>query len=142
MQQPLTLKQQTKHLIRNYLQLGIPYAECVQAFKKEFIILVLVAHRGNQCRAARAMGIHRNTLGRALAEYKIDAGLIRSVGEQSAAGPRRKSRRKLQTNAHLGDQMIAQPNAALPPASQPVAVTMQGTAANVTAIVRGDARSM
>src|SRR4051812_20080654 len=82
--QPLTLKQQTKALVRSFLQLGIPYAECVEAFKKEFIVLVLVAHRGDQCRAARDLGMHRNTLGRTLAELKIDARLIRSV--RSAAG--------------------------------------------------------
>ncbi|MGH9727990.1 MAG: helix-turn-helix domain-containing protein [Candidatus Acidiferrales bacterium] len=27
---------------------------------------------GNQCRAARTLGIHRNTLGRKLEEYKLE----------------------------------------------------------------------
>ncbi len=79
MQQPQssTLKQQTETLVRSYLQLGLPYAECVRTFKKEFIVLVLLALRGNQCRAAHALGMHRNTLTRTLRELKIDARLIR-----------------------------------------------------------------
>jgi DNA-binding protein Fis len=101
MQQPqLTLRQQAKTLVRGFLQLGLPYAECVRAFKKEFIVLVLVAHRGNQGRAAHSLGMHRNTLARTLAELKIDARLIRSVfvkhaGLKLTAGSRVGLRSKL-----------------------------------------------
>jgi DNA-binding protein Fis len=103
MQQPqLTLRQQAKALVRGFLQLGLPYAECVRAFKKEFVVLVLVAHRGNQCRAAHSLGMHRNTLARTLAELKIDARLIRSVflknaGMKLTAGSRAGLETKLRT---------------------------------------------
>jgi len=58
---------------------------------------MLVAHRGNQGRAARDLGMHRNTLVRVLAELEIDAQLIRSAvlknaGLSPAAESQTKSR--------------------------------------------------
>ena len=43
---------------------GIRYEEAVREFKKQFLREVLVAHRGNQCKAAKELGMHRNTLSR------------------------------------------------------------------------------
>ncbi len=61
-----------------FISLGLPYKECAKAFQKEFIVMMLVAHEGNQCRAAKALGIHRNTLQRTMKALKIDVDLIRS----------------------------------------------------------------
>jgi len=44
----------------------------VREFKKRFILAVLEENKGNQCRAARELGMHRNTLSRTLAELEID----------------------------------------------------------------------
>jgi Fis family transcriptional regulator len=51
---------------------GIFYNEAVREFKKQFIINVLKECRWNQCQAARALGMHRNTLSRAIEELKIN----------------------------------------------------------------------
>jgi len=51
---------------------GILFDEAVGEFEKRFIKRILERADGNQCRAARMLGIHRNTLSRKLGEYKLD----------------------------------------------------------------------
>ena len=55
---------------------GYP-SEAVREFKKRFILTVLEENKGNQCRAARALKMHRNTLSRTIAELKIDVRPLR-----------------------------------------------------------------
>ena len=57
---------------------GITYSEAVCEFKKKFILTVLQDSKGNQCKAARQLGMHRNTLSRAIAELKLNAKELRS----------------------------------------------------------------
>jgi Fis family transcriptional regulator, factor for inversion stimulation protein len=49
----------------------------VREFKKKFILTVLQENKGNQCRAARELGMHRNTLSRTIGELKIDVRQLR-----------------------------------------------------------------
>ena len=56
---------------------NILYSEAVREFKKRFILAVLAENKGNQCRAARELGMHRNTLSRTLAELQIDLQPLR-----------------------------------------------------------------
>ncbi|HEU4982824.1 MAG TPA: helix-turn-helix domain-containing protein [Acidobacteriaceae bacterium] len=56
---------------------GITYDEAVREFKKRYLIEVLAHHRGNQCKAAKELGMHRNTLSRTIAELQIDPAQIR-----------------------------------------------------------------
>jgi DNA-binding protein Fis len=51
---------------------GILFDEAVEEFEKRFIKRVLDRADGNQSRAAHILGIHRNTLGRKIVEYKLD----------------------------------------------------------------------
>jgi Fis family transcriptional regulator len=62
---------------------GILYNEAVREFKKVFITHVLEQNRGNQCKAARQLGMHRNTLSRTLAELELDARSVRENGRES-----------------------------------------------------------
>ena len=57
---------------------NILYSEAVCEFKKRFILTVLQENKGNQCRAARELGMHRNTLSRTLAELDMDTAQIRN----------------------------------------------------------------
>ncbi len=57
---------------------GIPYEEAVREFKKQYLREVLVAHRGNQCKAAEELGMHRNTLSRAMAELGLNLAEVRT----------------------------------------------------------------
>jgi DNA-binding protein Fis len=51
---------------------GILFDEAVGEFEKRFIKRILDRAEGNQCRAAKMLGIHRNTLSRKIGEYKLD----------------------------------------------------------------------
>lgn len=51
---------------------GILFDEAVGEFEKRFIKRILERADGNQCRAAKMLGIHRNTLSRKIGEYKLD----------------------------------------------------------------------
>lgn len=60
-------------LVTQLRRARVPYAQAVQAFRKQFICTLLVRHHGNQGEAAEALGIHRNTMKRMLKE-------LRSIG--------------------------------------------------------------
>jgi Fis family transcriptional regulator len=66
------MKAQLESLVSQMLDGRIIYAEAVRELRKAFILVALVDNHGNQCKTARALGMHRNTLGRALAELGID----------------------------------------------------------------------
>jgi DNA-binding NtrC family response regulator len=57
---------------------GIRYEDAVREFKKQYLREVLVAHRGNQCKAADELGMHRNTLSRAMAELGLSLAEVRA----------------------------------------------------------------
>ena len=56
---------------------NILYSEAVREFKKRFIMNVLQQNKGNQCKAARELGMHRNTLSRTISELKLDVRVFR-----------------------------------------------------------------
>lgn len=66
------MKDQLEALVNQMVERGILFDEAVGEFEKRFIKKVLETHRGNQSRAARTLGIHRNTLSRKLDLYKLD----------------------------------------------------------------------
>jgi Fis family transcriptional regulator, factor for inversion stimulation protein len=57
---------------------GIRYEDAVREFKKQYLREVLVANRGNQCKAADELGIHRNTLSRTMAELGLSLAEVRA----------------------------------------------------------------
>ncbi|HLH09423.1 MAG TPA: helix-turn-helix domain-containing protein [Terriglobales bacterium] len=71
------MKDQLEALVTQMYKGGILYSEAVREFKKRFIITVLQESNGNQCRAARQLGMHRNTLSRTIDELKIDMRALR-----------------------------------------------------------------
>jgi len=72
------VKDQLEALVLQMHKSGIFYSEAVREFKKRFILAVLEQHNGNQCKAARELGMHRNTLSRTISELKLDLRSIRS----------------------------------------------------------------
>ncbi len=72
------MKDQLESLILQMYRSNILYSEAVREFKKRFIITVLEENHGNQCKAAREMGMHRNTLSRTMQELKIDVRPLRT----------------------------------------------------------------
>lgn len=71
------MKDQLEALVFQMYKSNILYSEAVREFKKRFIITVLEENRGNQCKAARQLGMHRNTLSRTMQELKIDVRPLR-----------------------------------------------------------------
>jgi DNA-binding NtrC family response regulator len=71
------VKSQLEVLVSQMYDSNILYSEAVREFKKTFIAHVLEQHRGNQCKAARQLGMHRNTLSRTLGELGLDVKEIR-----------------------------------------------------------------
>lgn len=67
---------------------NILYSEAVREFKKRFIATVLEENKGNQCRAARQLGMHRNTLSRTITELKLDVREFRDGGRRPPRGTR------------------------------------------------------
>jgi Fis family transcriptional regulator, factor for inversion stimulation protein len=72
------VKRELDNLVMQMRAGGITYEEAVREFKRRFLLDVLAHHRGNQCKAARELGVHRNTLSRMLAELQIDPAVVRS----------------------------------------------------------------
>jgi DNA-binding NtrC family response regulator len=72
------VKDQLEALIMQMYKSGIFYNEAVREFKKRFILTVLQENRGNQCKAAQQLGMHRNTLSRTIAELEIDVKSLRN----------------------------------------------------------------
>jgi len=71
------LKRDLENLVLQLLDTGVNYADAVREFKKRYILEVLSRHRGNQCKAAEELGMHRNTLSRTLTELGMDSAQIR-----------------------------------------------------------------
>jgi transcriptional regulator with PAS, ATPase and Fis domain len=67
------VKQQMDSLISEMVDKGILFSEARREFEKRFIARVLQRHRGNLSRAAKDLKIHRNTLGKKILEYKLQA---------------------------------------------------------------------
>jgi len=72
------VKRELDNLVSQMHAGGITYDEAVREFKRRFILEVLAGHRGNQCKAAKELGVHRNTLSRILTELEIDPTQIRN----------------------------------------------------------------
>jgi Fis family transcriptional regulator len=58
-------------LIDEMVNRGVHFEDAVREFEKRFIIRVLAQSKSSLKRTADALGIHRNTLSRKMAEHKI-----------------------------------------------------------------------
>ncbi len=72
------MKRELESLVTQMHSSGMRYEEAVREFKRQYLREVLVANRGNQCKAAEELGMHRNTLSRAMAELNLDLAEVRA----------------------------------------------------------------
>ncbi len=63
------MKDQLESLVSQMVDKGLLFEEAVYEFEKKFILKAMEKSNGNQTKAAKAMGIHRNTLNKKLASY-------------------------------------------------------------------------
>lgn len=71
------MKRDLENLVLQMHAANVGYNDAVREFKKRYILEVMARHRGNQCKAADELGMHRNTLSRTLTELGLDSAQIR-----------------------------------------------------------------
>jgi Fis family transcriptional regulator len=76
------MKEQLDSVISQMYRAGVRCSEAVREFQKAFILMVLKDQRGNQCKAAEKLGMHRNTLRRTIRDLDIDIGPTRAPGKR------------------------------------------------------------
>ena len=86
------MKDQIERLVSQMVETGVFFQDAVSEFEKRYIRKVLEDSGGNQSRAAKALGIHRNTLGRKMEEYNLASknGVPRSKKRASRTKTARK----------------------------------------------------
>ena len=65
------LRDALDRLVDEMVTKGIHYEDAHREFEKRFIAHVLSKADGNLCKAADLLGMHRNTLSRKIAEYRL-----------------------------------------------------------------------
>ena len=81
------MKEQLASVVSQMHKAGFQCLEAVREFQKAFILTVLKDQRGNQCKAADKLGVHRNTLRRAIRAMEIDIGPTRVTGRHRSPRP-------------------------------------------------------
>ena len=82
------MKRELDLLVSQMYGAGMSYTDAVREFKRRYLLEVLARHRGNQCKAAEELGMHRNTLSRTLAELDMDTAQIRNGMRRPPASER------------------------------------------------------
>lgn len=73
------MKRELDSLVTQMHSSGIRYEDAVKEFRRQYLREVLIANRGNQCKAAEELGMHRNTLSRAMAELGLNLSEVRAL---------------------------------------------------------------
>jgi Fis family transcriptional regulator len=68
------MKEKFEGLIERLLEANVFLPEAIEILERSMIHRVLGRNAGNQCAAAKELGIHRNTLQRKMAEFGIGNG--------------------------------------------------------------------
>jgi Fis family transcriptional regulator len=81
------MKYQLESVVWQIYEAGVRCSEAVREFQKAFVLTVLKDQKGNQCKAARKLGIHRNTLRRTIRALEIDIGPTQTIGRRRPPRP-------------------------------------------------------
>lgn len=73
------MKHEIDGLVSRMHTAGVPFEDAVKQFERQYIQHVLVKYRGNQCKAAVELGMHRNTLGRKMTELGLTMNEVRAL---------------------------------------------------------------
>ena len=65
------MREQLERLVDEMVAKGVRYEDAHREFEKKFIAHVLLKADGNLGKAADLLGMHRNTLSRKVAEYRL-----------------------------------------------------------------------
>ena len=78
------MKERFDGVVDHLLNGGIFLQQAIEILEKSMIQGALVRTNGNQCAAGKALGIHRNTLQRKMAEYGLIAARNRARRKPAA----------------------------------------------------------
>jgi len=67
----MALREQLDRLVDEMVSKGVHFEDAQREFEKRFIAHVLDKADGNLCKAADALGMHRNTLSRKITEHHL-----------------------------------------------------------------------
>ncbi len=87
------MNERFEELVKHILDGGLFLEQAVEALEKTVIGRALERSQGNQCKAAKALGIHRNTLQRKMVTYELGVRRKRRKPVARAVN-RSKSKRK------------------------------------------------
>ncbi len=65
------MNERLERLIEEMVEKGIRFSDASREFERRFISRVLADSDGKLSKAADILGIHRNTLGRKIAEHRL-----------------------------------------------------------------------
>jgi Fis family transcriptional regulator len=87
------MKDRFDALVEHLLDGGLFLQQAIEILEKSMIQSVLERSKGNQCAAAKQLGIHRNTLQRKMVEYALNGARTRVKRKPMAraAQPRKKN---------------------------------------------------
>jgi DNA-binding NtrC family response regulator len=66
------VKEKLEALVAEMVERRIYLGEALDEFEKKFIQSALTKTDGNQTKAARILGVHRNTLNRKIVQHKLN----------------------------------------------------------------------
>ena len=73
------MKAQLENLVFEMYRTGMQFKQALREFQRGFILTVLKDQKGNQCRAADRLRMHRNTLRRSIRLLQIDLTPMRDT---------------------------------------------------------------
>ncbi|PYX32478.1 MAG: histidine kinase [Acidobacteria bacterium] len=71
------MKEELERVVLEMYRSGLRYSDAVREFQRTFLATVLRDENANQVRAAKKLGIHRNTLRRQIQELELDIKSLR-----------------------------------------------------------------
>lgn len=84
-----TLNGRLYSIVDELVRRGVTLEQARREFERQFIVASLKSNRGNFCRSARSLGVHRNTLRNKVSDLGIGAEDYDLPGRRQ---PRRRSR--------------------------------------------------
>ena len=84
-----TLNGRLFSIVDELVRRGVTLEQARREFERQFIVASLKSNRGNICRSARSLGVHRNTLRNKVSDLGIGAEDYDLPGRRQ---PRRKGR--------------------------------------------------
>ena len=84
-----TLNGRLFQIVDELVRRGVTLEQARREFERQFIVASLKSNRGNFCRSARSLGVHRNTLRNKVSDLGIGVEDYDLTGRRQ---PRRKSR--------------------------------------------------